>query len=123
LRLTRSPGGTDELVLPGAVFDLANARAEMAQSRAGLLERIGIKAELQPLPIGAWLAAFDGPRENIGLWAAGVTSRGDLGAIPKCFFHSKNAVGGRIINMASYRSPAAVKLIDSGQQTYDSAKR
>jgi peptide/nickel transport system substrate-binding protein len=135
--------------LPQYPFDLAKARAEMAQSKyrsgvpsttipviagftsfeniaqalAGMWEKIGIKAEARPMPLGQWAALASGPRENVDTFLAQYTcNAADPGVFAFPNLHSKTARAGGT-NLANYTNPAADAQIDAGLRNLDPTMR
>jgi len=151
LRSLASKAEVDKLLksLPQYPFNLAKARAEMAQSKyrngvprttfpaiaglanftgvaqgvAGMLEKIGINGEVKAMPVGQFVALGSGPKENIDTFASGLACQvADPGLFANTLLHSKRVkVGG--VNRANYTNPAADALIDGAKKLSDPAER
>jgi len=135
--------------VPNYRFNLAKARQELAQSKypngfsakttyprdyffvnfsninqaiAAQLGRIGIKLELDPIPLSQYFGLF-GPKDGVGLnfmcW--GCLSP-DPSWYPGLILGSVNVPAGRF-NYAAYAPPAVDTLIAEGRNSTNSAKR
>jgi peptide/nickel transport system substrate-binding protein len=135
--------------LPSYPYDLAKARAELAQSPyphgftatvytlqfgvytpetevvAAQLAKIGIKLDIKELTFTGWIAKYSGPKK-VGLWivtnldgAFGPDPDGD--AIKMLASKNASATGGA--NLAAYSSPVIDTLIARADSTQDKAER
>jgi len=134
--------------LPQYPFNLAKARAEMAQSAypngftadlpaivyqnyvpaseiaASQLGKIGIKLNVKVEPIGQWIAELSGPvakRPANVIGGSGCNSP-DPGFYPATYL-GKRGLGPGGFNLAAYAPPAVEKLITQGVSTANPAKR
>jgi peptide/nickel transport system substrate-binding protein len=127
-------------------FNLAKARAELAQSAyprgfsftldsyqgpivteeqvlAGTLAKIGIQMKINPMPISQWLGIVFGPREKLGMIYSGLgCASSDPSFDVNLFLPSKQAKAGAL-NVADYKNPKIDTLIAQALTTTNKAKR
>lgn len=133
--------------LPQYPYDLAKAKHEMSLSRypngftfdlpvgpspplysvlsqavAGMLQKIGITANLQPLSLAQWSARVSAPLPAGQAMVYARSCQPDPGVRPVQLLWSKSITFG-LTNGSSYSSPAADALIAKGQQAQDPATR
>jgi peptide/nickel transport system substrate-binding protein len=150
LRTLGSQTQVDALMnsLPRYPYNLAKARAELAQSPyphgftattytlqfgvytpetevvAAQLAKIGINLDVKELTFNGWIAKWSGPK-TVGLWV--VTNLTGLGPDPNSdavwMLAGKNAEATGGANLAAYSSPVVDKLIAEADSTQDRAER
>lgn len=133
--------------LPRYDFDLAKARAELAQSRypngftasidavAGIggdkiaqaivpdLAKIGIKLKIKPLQSNEWLAELYGPRDKVGFMPSQYAANyPDASSLIGYWLDPRAAVVNGL-NSANYRNPKVGALIERQRRETDRAKR
>ena len=150
LRTLGSQAQVNELInsLPSYPYNLAKARAELAQSPyphgftattytlqfgvytpetevvAAQLAKIGINLDIKELTFTGWIAKYDGPK-TIGIWVVtNLTGTGpdpDSDAISMLSSKSAAATGGS--DVAAYSSPAIDALISEADSVQNKAER
>jgi peptide/nickel transport system substrate-binding protein len=132
--------------LPAYPFNLARARQELAKSAypngfstdleipslttfptamqalAGQLAKIGIRAQVKTVPIGAWIADIADPAKRPATLMINASLSPDPGYHPSIVLGSKNAQSGRY-NAANYAPPEVDRLLSASVATTDPTKR
>ncbi len=147
LRTIGSQASVNALVssLPNYPFDLAMARAEMAQSAyptgfsasleepnygnfpeicqviAAELAKIGINLKITLMPTAKWSGLVYGPKTFGPMFTTIGGQSPDPGGIPGYLLGSNNVASG--LNFADYTPPVVDKLLTSGLETSNPAQR
>jgi peptide/nickel transport system substrate-binding protein len=132
--------------LPGYPYNLARARAELAESHyphgfaatvitinygaytpineaiAGDLAKIGINLKLKLVSFNQYIADLTGPRTLGGTYLTFNVISPDPGSFPAAMLGTKNLAAGGW-NYADYNPPAMDALLNNGTTTLDPAKR